>query len=121
MPEPRHQLFEAGAGRGGQRPADVSKVMPEVVDLARLAADRLAPFSGLHLTPTNRLHMTTLVVGPADGVSDRQIQQMTHVADERLRDTKPIPGRLGKILYHAEAITLAVTPAEALGPIRAPS
>jgi hypothetical protein len=53
---------------------------PEVVDLARQAADRLAPFSGLHLTPTGRLHMTTLVAGSAGDVSDGQLQQMVQSA-----------------------------------------
>jgi 2'-5' RNA ligase len=92
---------------------------PEVVDLARRAADRLAPFSGLHLTPTDRLHMTTLVAGPADDVSNGQLQQMIQSAAELLDGAKPIPARIGNIFYHAEAITLAVTPAESLAPIRA--
>jgi 2'-5' RNA ligase len=91
---------------------------PEVVDLARQAADRLAPFAGLHLTPLDRLHMTTLVVGPADAVSDQQLHQMTQVAADRLGGIRPIPVTIGKILYHAEAITLAVSPAAALAPIR---
>ena len=92
---------------------------PDVIDLACQAADRLAPFTGLHLTPLNRLHMTILVVGPAEGITDEQLQQMTKIADARLHSTKPIGGHIGKILYHAEAITLAVTPAESLMPIRA--
>jgi 2'-5' RNA ligase len=91
---------------------------PEVVDLARQAAERLAPFAGLHLTPLDRLHMTTLVVGPADGVTDQQLQQMVQIAALRLDGTKPISARVGKILYHSEAITLVVTPAAALAPIR---
>jgi hypothetical protein len=92
---------------------------PDVVDLARQAADRLAPFAGLHLTPLDRLHMTTLVVGPADGVTDQQLQQMVQIAAQRLDGTRPISVRVGKILYHSEAITLAVTPASSLAPIRA--
>jgi 2'-5' RNA ligase len=92
---------------------------PEVVDLARQAAERLAPFTGFHLTPLDRLHMTTLVVGPADDVTHQQLQQMTQIAAERFGETNPIAARIGKILYHAEAITLAVTPTESLAPIRA--
>jgi 2'-5' RNA ligase len=72
----------------------------------------------LHLTPLDRLHMTTLEVGPADGVTDEQLQQMTQVPSEHLDGIRPIPVTLGKVLYHAEAITLAVTPALALSPIR---
>jgi 2'-5' RNA ligase len=83
------------------------------------AAERLAPFTGSHLTPLDRLHMTTLVVGPADDVTRQQLQQMTQIAAERLGETNPIAARIGKILYHAEAITLAVTPTESLAPIRA--
>jgi 2'-5' RNA ligase len=92
---------------------------PEVSDLARQAADRLAPFSGLHLTPPDRLHMTTLLVGPAEHITSQQLQQMTQQAARQLDGTKPIPVSLGKILYHAQAIMFAVTPAEALAPIRA--
>ena len=44
---------------------------------------------------------------------------MTQIAAERLAETNPIAARIGKILYHAEAITLAVTPTESLAPIRA--
>jgi 2'-5' RNA ligase len=91
---------------------------PEVVHLARQAAERLTPFTGLHLTPLDRLHMTTLLVGPANQVSDQQLQQMIQCAAEHLDGTNPIPARVGKILYHTEAITFAVTPAAALAPIR---
>lgn len=89
-----------------------------VVDLARKAADRLAPFPGLHLTPLDKLHMTTLVVGPSDHVTDHQMQQMAKIAAEHLHGVLPIPVSLGKVLYHPEAIVLAVTPASALEPIR---
>jgi 2'-5' RNA ligase len=91
---------------------------PEAGDLAHQAAGRLAPFSGLHLTPPDRLHMTTLLVGPAEHITSQQLQQMTQTAARQLDGTKPIPVSLGKILYHAQAIMLAVTPAEALAPIR---
>jgi len=92
---------------------------PEVVDLARQAAERLAPFTGLHLTPLDRLHMTTLVVGPADALTEQQLHQMTKIAADCLDGIRPIPVTLGKILYHAEAITLAVSRARSLAPIRA--
>lgn len=91
----------------------------EVGYLARQAADRLVPFNGLHMTPPDRLHMTTLVVGPAEHVTDQQLQQMTQIAAEWLDGIGPIPVSVGKILYHPEAITLAVTPAVSLAPIRA--
>lgn len=92
---------------------------PEVGDLARQAHDRLAPFTGLHMTPREWLHMTVHVAGPADQFSDQQTRRMTAVASDFLADVPPITVRLSKILYHPEAIMLAVTPAENLAPIRA--
>jgi 2'-5' RNA ligase len=90
---------------------------PEVADLARQARQRLARFSGLHFTPLNWLHMTTLVVGPADDFSPSQQQQMIQTAGVLLADTPPVTATLGRIGYHPEAIVIAVTPAEALVPI----
>ena len=49
---------------------------PEVVSLARSARQRLAPFGGLHMTPLERLHMTTMVAGPAsDFTADQLVLQ----------------------------------------------
>jgi 2'-5' RNA ligase len=89
----------------------------QVIELARQAQQRLAGFSGLHMTPLKWLHMTTLVAGPAALFSDHQLQQMTRAAAEHLADTPPITVSLGRILYHPEAIMLGVTPAQALAPI----
>jgi 2'-5' RNA ligase len=91
---------------------------PEVADLARQAHDRLAPFNGLHITPPEWLHMTTHVAGPADKFSDQQMQHMTTVASDFLAGVPPVTVSLGKILYHPEAIMLAVTPVGDLTPIR---
>jgi 2'-5' RNA ligase len=90
---------------------------PEVADLARQARQRLARFSGLHFTPLNWLHMTTLVAGPADDFSPSQLQQMIQTAGQLLAETAPVTATLGRIGYHPEAIVLAVAPAEALLPI----
>lgn len=92
---------------------------PEVGDLARQAHDRLAPFIGLHMTPREWLHMTVHVAGPADQFSDQQTRRMTAVASDFLADVPPITVRLSKILYHPEAIMLAVTPVGDLTPVRA--
>ena len=53
---------------------------PQVVDLARDAKQRLAPFGGLHMTPLGRLHMTTMVAGPAASFSGGQLDQMAKTA-----------------------------------------
>jgi hypothetical protein len=39
---------------------------PDVVAIARSAQQRLAPFTGLHMTPLNWLHMTALIARAAD-------------------------------------------------------
>jgi hypothetical protein len=83
---------------------------PEVGELASQARHRLAPFTGLHMTPPEWLHMTTHVAGPAGQFSDQQMQHMTAVASDYLAGVPPVTVSLGKILYHSEAIMLAVTP-----------
>jgi hypothetical protein len=91
---------------------------PEVNDLANEARQRLAPFDGLHMTPLDRLHMTTLELGPANAVTSDQLRHMTRNAAEHLARIEPISARLGKVIYHPEAIMLAVTPATDLAPLR---
>lgn len=90
---------------------------PDVAALAREAQQRLAPFSGLHMTPLAWLHMTVLIAGPASEIGDEQIQQMVGVADRLLADVTPPTVTVGKILYHPEAIMLAARPTEALLPV----
>ncbi len=92
---------------------------PQVGELASQARQLLAPFTGLHMTPPEWLHMTTHVAGPADQFSDHQMQQMTAVASDYLAGVPPVTVSLGKILYHPEAIMLAVAPVGDLTPIRA--
>ena len=92
---------------------------PQVGELASQTRHRLTPFTGLHMTPPEWLHMTTLVAGPADHFTDQQIQQMAAVDSEHLTDVRPVTASLGKVLYHPEAIMLAVTPAADLAPIQA--
>jgi 2'-5' RNA ligase len=91
---------------------------PEVVAMVQDVRQRLAPFGGLHLTPLQWLHITTLIAGPAEQISSADIQQMAQSAARLLATTAPITVRLGKILYHPEAIMLAATPATALTAVR---
>jgi 2'-5' RNA ligase len=91
---------------------------PEVGDIARQARQQLSPFGGLHMTPPDCLHMTTLVAGPAEWFSDAQLQQMVQTAADQLADVPPITVSLSKILYHPEAIIFAITPGAALAPLR---
>lgn len=91
---------------------------PDVIALVREARRKLAPFSGLHLTPYAWLHMTALIVGPASQISDEQIQQMATAARQRLAAIPPVTVTVGKILFHPEAIMLAAQPADGLIPVQ---
>ncbi|MBO0834257.1 MAG: hypothetical protein J2P28_01910 [Actinobacteria bacterium] len=85
--------------------------------MLRQAWQRLAPFTGLHFTPADWLHMATLVAGHADQFSGQQVRHMVKIATDHLANIPPITVTLGKIIYHREAIMLAATPADALAPI----
>jgi len=87
---------------------------PQVRALASIAREKLAPFSGLHFTPMRWLHMTTLAVGLMDDFTEAEIGNMAAHARDFLRDIPPVTVVLGKILYHPEAITLAIGPAGVL-------
>lgn len=90
---------------------------PQVADLAREVQQRLARFPGLHMTPLERLHMTALLAGPADRFSPDQLQEMIKIASAMLADTPAITVTIGGILYHPEAIMLAVRPKRALASV----
>lgn len=87
---------------------------PEVVGLVRVAQQRLAGFDGLHMTPLQWLHITTLLAGPAADFSPDALRQMTETAADFLAGTPPAAVTLGLLRYHPEAVMLAVTPAERL-------
>lgn len=109
---------EPGPGQGTVYWHMLMRDHPEVADLARLARHRLSGFTGLHFTPLEWLHVTTLIAGPADQFSDTQLQQMIQTAGQHLAKTPPVAVTLGRIGYHPEAIVVAVRPIEALIPIR---
>lgn len=90
---------------------------PEIVAQAQEAQRRLAPFSGLHMTPLKWLHMTMLIAGDASQLPPADLQRMAEAAQRMLSGTGPINVTLGKVLYHPEAIMLAVDPAEAFAPV----
>jgi 2'-5' RNA ligase len=92
---------------------------PDVIAIVQEARRKLAPFSGLHMTPYAWLHITALIAGPANQINDQQIQQMAAAAERRLAGIPHITVTVGKILYHPEAIMLAAQPAEALQPVLA--
>lgn len=90
---------------------------PEVIELAKLAQDRLRGLDGLDLIEPHLLHLTTYIAGFADEISDSMISTMTADARARLASVPPIPVTIRRIGYHPEAVTLLVEPAEALYPV----
>jgi 2'-5' RNA ligase len=91
---------------------------PEARDLAHIAQKRLAGFHGLHMTPPEWLHITTLVTGPTDEITPVQQQEMLSAASELLAELPPVTVTLSRILYHPEAIAVAVQPTAPLKRIR---
>jgi 2'-5' RNA ligase len=69
------------------------------------------------MTPLERLHMTTLVAGSSDHFSQDQLRQMIKVASAMLADTPAVTVTVGGIVYHPEAIMLAVKPKRALASV----
>ncbi|XNL80894.1 2'-5' RNA ligase family protein [Actinomadura madurae] len=70
------------------------------------------------MPPLEWLHVTTLVVGPTEEITGEQQQDMLGAASELLAELPPVAVRLGRILYHPEAIAAEVQPAEPLKQIR---
>ena len=85
--------------------------------LAALARQRLASFAGLQFTPEQWLHATVLMVGLSDGIAAASIDTMIEEARQRLGPVPPVTVSLGPVLYHPEAITLGMQPADALGAV----
>jgi 2'-5' RNA ligase len=108
---------EPGPGQGVVYWHMLMEGYPEVAEIAREAQLRLAHFSGLHMTPLEWLHMTALIVGPADEISGEQLAGMMRLASDELANIRPIRVTLGEILYYPEAIVLGVKPRRALDPI----
>ena len=88
---------------------------PEARDLAHTAQKRLAGFHGLHMTPPEWLHITILVAGPTEEITTGQQHEMLAAASELLATVPPVTVTLSRILYHPEAIAVAVHPT---GPLR---
>jgi 2'-5' RNA ligase len=90
---------------------------PRVRELAAMAQARLADLAGLDMVPMRWLHLTTYIAGFVDEVPDSGVDLMAAEAHRLLASTAPIPVSLGRVLYHPEAVALAVEPFGALGPV----
>jgi len=90
---------------------------PAVRELAAAAQERLAGLPELDAVPAPWLHLTTYVLGFVDEVPEPGVEAMVGEARRLLAGVAPIPVRLGRVLYHPEAVTLAVEPWGALDPV----
>ena len=85
--------------------------------MAREAQQRLAGFTGLHMTPLRWLHATVLLAGRAADLTRADMDQMLTKARPKLNGTAAPTVALGRVIYHSEGILLPLTPASALAPI----
>jgi 2'-5' RNA ligase len=85
--------------------------------MAREAQQRLAGFTGLHMTPLRWLHATVLLVGRAADLTQADMNQMLTKARLKLNGTVPPTVALGRVIYHPEGILLPMSPPSALAPI----
>jgi 2'-5' RNA ligase len=90
---------------------------PQVLALASMAQERLTHFSGLHFTPRQWLHMTTLIVGFSEKFTASAINDMITRAHQLLAEIAPAEITLGKIFYHPDGIVLGIQPDDALHPV----
>jgi 2'-5' RNA ligase len=90
---------------------------PEVRRLAATAQAKLAGLPGLDMVAEQWLHLTTFVAGFADEVPQASVDAMVAQARQTLAGVAPIPVTLGRVVYHPEAVVLAVEPPGALRPV----
>jgi 2'-5' RNA ligase len=90
---------------------------PRVRELAARAQERLVNLSGLDMVPMRWLHLTTYIAGFVDDVPNGGIEAMAAEARRLLAAIAPIPVSLGRVLYHPQAVALAVEPLGALDPV----
>ncbi|WP_066937225.1 2'-5' RNA ligase family protein [Microtetraspora fusca] len=90
---------------------------PEVRSTVVAVHERLSGLPGLDLVPHEWLHLTTLIAGLTDEVTQDQIERMLVTARGLLRQVRPITVTLGRVLYHPEAVALEARPGEALLPM----
>jgi 2'-5' RNA ligase len=90
---------------------------PRVRNMVEEAQRRLSRFDGLHMTPIRWLHVTVLVAGTTDRISDGEMTQMLAQARRDLSQVSPITVSLSRILYHPQAIMFDIEPGRAMKPL----
>jgi 2'-5' RNA ligase len=91
---------------------------PEARSAASAAQSILGKFDGFHLTPPGWLHMTVLIAGSTEKVPREHLAPLLDAARTALDDVAAPAVALERVLYHPEAVTLAVEPAADLHAIR---
>lgn len=87
---------------------------PEVRAAATASQDALRDIPGLHFTPDQWFHMTLQLVGSTDDIGRGQMDDMLQNVRRVLDHVPPLDASVGRVLYHPEAIMLAVEPVEKL-------
>jgi hypothetical protein len=77
---------------------------------AGAAQDVLRNFDGLHLTPMEWLHMTLLAAGSTEDIERGLLDDLLRNAENALWNVGTLDVTLRRVLYHPEAIMLAVEP-----------
>ncbi|WP_028934242.1 2'-5' RNA ligase family protein [Pseudonocardia spinosispora] len=91
---------------------------PKAREAAGTTQAILAGFDGFHLTPCDWLHMTMLVAGATEEMPRDRLSHLLDATRSALGDVSAPAVALQHVLYHPEAILLAVEPAEPLREIR---
>jgi 2'-5' RNA ligase len=90
---------------------------PAVREMVAQAQNRLLGVPGLDMVPLQWLHVTTYIAPFADEMTDDQVTAMVDEARRLLAQVPPIPITLGRVLFHPQAVTLALEPFDALTPV----
>jgi 2'-5' RNA ligase len=89
----------------------------QVVAMATDAQRRLARFRDLHMTPLSWLHMTLLMAGSTDEIDRDAMDDLLRHAKPSLSRIPPARVELDRVIYHPEAVMLAVMPHHVLRPM----
>lgn len=108
---------EPGPGQGVAYWHILFGAEPGVRRQAEYVQEKLSRFSGLHMTPLRWLHMTTLVIGPTEGLAPSALDELADRASERASLIEPTSVSLRRLIYHPEAIMVGVDPGPALQPL----